>query len=70
MNEDLHDELVDLIGRMDQAEAVLMDMAEKHKPRSTECYRLEGKANGVALARSYAREALKRVRDSQKAATK
>ena len=58
------DILIDLIGRMDKAEVVLLGMVEEHKPRSSERIRLEGKANGVALARSYARESLKRVQEA------
>lgn len=60
-NEDLHDALVDLINRLDEAEAKLITLANGHRPLSHERIRLEGKANGVALARSYAREALKGV---------
>lgn len=63
----LDDVLIDLIGRMDKAEAVLTDMAEEHKPRSTERNRLGGKANGVALARSYVREELTRILRIQEA---
>lgn len=60
--DELIDTLTDLIGRMDRAEAALLDMATEHKPSSHEAIRLDAKANGVVLARSYVREALQRAR--------
>ena len=56
------DALTDLIGRMDKPEAELCGLADEHKPLSHERIRLEGKANGINLARSYTREELNRIR--------
>ena len=58
LSDDLRDALTNLIGRMDRAEAALLDMASEHRPNSHDAVRLNAKANGVALARSYCREAL------------
>lgn len=55
----VEDALSDLISRMNTAEARLVEMAEEYGPRSDRRKRLEGKANGVALARSYVADALR-----------
>lgn len=57
-NPDLVDTLRDLIGRLDTAEVHLVELADHHRPLSHERIRLEAKANGVALARTYIREEL------------
>jgi hypothetical protein len=61
MSDGVDDMLADLIGRMEVAEARLMQMARDHGGRSLEAARLEAKASGVALARSYVDEMRRRV---------
>lgn len=63
-NEDLIDTLTDLIGRLETAGVNLVMLAEERKPLSHERIRLEGKANGISLAKSYAREELKRAQNA------
>lgn len=52
------DVLSDLIVRMDTAEVRLVEMAEEHKAGSDRRKQLEGKANGMRLARGYVRDEL------------
>ena len=58
-NIELLDALSDLIDRMDEAEVKLIELSNEHKPLSHESIRLESKANGVALAKSYVNDALR-----------
>jgi hypothetical protein len=58
MGEETIDTLHDLIGRLERAEAHLIDLAEERRPLIHERIRLEGKANGVRVALRDTREAL------------
>lgn len=66
--DDVVDALVDLIGRLDAAEVRLVEEAERHPARSALRAHLASKANGVVLARSYAREALNMLRRGERKA--
>lgn len=53
------DELIERLERAAQTLAVMADEAHGRDPRGNGYYRLRGKVDGVRLALSYAREAVK-----------
>lgn len=52
-------EIVKLQTRLIQADTEILELRARHRPGSKEWHRLDGKAQGVRLARAYVEEILR-----------